>query len=315
VHVLHDHHRESNIHPFEEQVRSFRDLTLSGGLEDLISVGERLELELGAGIDARINLQADNYDLQADSIFPFPEHRDVALNLRAGLLYRAGAKSNFSANLSRKNRFPTIKDRYSYRLGRSVPNPDLQAESSWNASMGYSYASSTFRLKPVIFFSHLENTMQAIYGIDPDNSAVYQFRNTGRAIFYGLEAELAWNPVENLESGICYTLTEQKNLTAPEIRFTDVPGHKLDATVIYMPLSRLRFGWNGTYNSSRISTTDGIYRTGPFFITGISLNYLVFKGLSFEGSVRNLLDAAYSYMEGYPSPGRQYFMGLRYRFR
>jgi iron complex outermembrane recepter protein len=139
VHIIHDHHREYNIHPVEEQVRDFRDLTLSGGLEDLIILGERVELELGAGIDSRINLQADNYDLQADSIFPFPEHRDVALNLRAGLLYRTGAKSTFSANLSRKNRFPTMKDRYSYRLGRSVPNPDLQAESSWNASLGYAF--------------------------------------------------------------------------------------------------------------------------------------------------------------------------------
>jgi iron complex outermembrane recepter protein len=140
------------------------------------------------------------------------------------------------------------------------------------------FASSTFRLKPVIFFSHLENTIQAVYGIDPDNSAVYQFRNTGRAIFFGLENELSWNPVEKLETGLLYTLTERKNLSAPEIRFTDVPGHKLDAAVKYMPLSRLRIGWSGTYNSSRISTTDGIYRTGPFFITGISLDYRVFEG-------------------------------------
>jgi vitamin B12 transporter len=37
--------------------------------------------------------------------------------------------------------------------------------------------------------------------------------------------------------------------------------------------------------------------------------------LSVEASVTNLFDASYSYMEGYPAPGRQFNLGLRYELR
>jgi outer membrane cobalamin receptor len=38
----------------------------------------------------------------------------------------------------------------------------------------------------------------------------------------------------------------------------------------------------------------------------------VLASLSLQASVSNLFDASYSYVEGYPAPGRQFFLGFRY---
>jgi outer membrane cobalamin receptor len=41
--------------------------------------------------------------------------------------------------------------------------------------------------------------------------------------------------------------------------------------------------------------------------------YIVPDLFSLEASVSNILDADYSYVEGYPAPGRQFYLGLRYK--
>jgi len=315
-HTIYDHHREHNTYPAEEAIRHFRDLSYSLGAEDYIRLTDHLHGRIGMGILMKKSLQADNYDAGADSVFAFPGHSDQSFNFLAGLEYDPGERHKFNANLSRKNRFPTMKDRYSYRLGRSVPNPDLLSESTWNADLSYAFvAGSSFRFRTSLFYSQLQNTIQEVYGIDPDDSGVYQFQNTGKARFYGWEADLAWNPVTAMKSGLQYTFTGRENLENPEIRFTNVPRHKVYAFLKYTFFERWWVGISGIYNSSRISTSNGEYGTDPFFSADFKTSLTLFSSLSIDLSVTNMLDAAYSYVEGYMAPGRQYRAGVRYQFR
>lgn len=317
VHIIRDHHRERNIHPAVEPFRHFRDVTVSVGLEDYYEISDKFSSEFGIAYHNKNNLQAENYDNSADSIYAFPGHRDEAVNLRIGLRYLITAEHQLQTNLSRKTRFPTMKDRYSYRLGRSLPNPELRSEVSWNMDLGYSYIPGTvFQLKTAIFYSRLYHTIQAVYGVDPGNSAVYQFQNTGEAEFYGWEADLALNPLSGLQTGLQYTLMKRLNLSHPELKFTDVPIHKLMAFFQYTLFSRLFLKLNGMYNSSRISTTDGLFQTEPFFTMDFITSLDILPGsLALEANINNMLDASYSYMEGYPAPGRQFFLGLRYKLK
>ena len=41
------------------------------------------------------------------------------------------------ATVARKTRFPTLKDRYSYRMGQALPNPDLRPERAIHYEIGY----------------------------------------------------------------------------------------------------------------------------------------------------------------------------------
>jgi iron complex outermembrane receptor protein len=233
-----------------------------------------------------------------------------------GLRYLISPEQQLLANLSRKTRFPTMKDRYSYRLGRSIPNPELRSEASWNMDLGYAYIPGTvFQFKTAIFYSRLHHTIQAVYGVDPENSSVYQFQNTGDAEFYGWEADLALNHLSSLQSGLQYTLIKRVNLSHPEIKFTDVPMHKLLVFLRYTLFSRLFLNLNGIYNSPRISSSSGMYQTRAFFTMDFISSFDISRSISLEASVSNLFDADYSYVEGYPAPGRQYFLGLRYQLR
>ncbi len=312
-HAIHDHHREHNIYPVEEPVRNFKDFTISLGMEDQITLTQKLHLTAGLGIHMKNNLQADNYDAQSDSISAFPGHTDQSINLLTGLQYNPGENHKLSVNLSRKNRFPTMKDRYSYRLGQSIPNPDLISEASWNMDLNYGYIpGSNLQMKTAVFYSHLQDAIQAVYDVDPENSAIYQYQNTGTARFYGWEADLTWQALKDLNMAFQYTLTQRENLSNPELLFTDVPIHKVYGLLNYTLFSNLFLQVGGLYNSPRISTSSGVYKTESFVSFDCKVAYTVLEMLTFEASVSNLLDADYSYLEGYPAPGRQIRLGFRY---
>jgi iron complex outermembrane receptor protein len=73
-HVLNDHHREKNTHPVEKAWRHFQDVTVSIGVEDYINIRESFRAEFGLSYQLKNNLQADNYNETADSIYAFPGH-------------------------------------------------------------------------------------------------------------------------------------------------------------------------------------------------------------------------------------------------
>ena len=83
----------------------------------------------------------------------------------------------------------------------------------------------------------------------------------------------------------------------------------------YILLSRLFLNLNGIYNSPRISSSNGMFQTRAFFTMDFISSFDISGSISLEASISNLLDASYSYVEGYPVPGRQYFLGLRYKLR
>lgn len=311
IHTVYDHHREHNIHPNDEPVRHFRDLTYSFGLEDQYRITERFTSQLGVGFHLKENLQADNYDPGTDSIFPFSGHHDKAFNVLTGFHYEMKKYHRFGTNLSRKNRFPTMKDRYSYRLGMSIPNADLVSETSWNLDISYAFIPGTaFQFKTSVFFSRLRNAIQAVYGVDPENSAIYQYQNTGDAQFYGWEAEFKWDPFSAMQTGLQYTYTERQNLSHTDLLFTDVPRHKFYTYITYNPLSRISLNLSGMYNSPRISTSNGLYSTDAFVSLDFRTSFTILSSLSLNASITNLLDANYSFVEGYPAPGRQFYLGI-----
>ena len=208
-----------------------------------------------------------------------------------------------------------MKDRYSYRLGMSYPNPGLEPESAWNLDAGYAYMQGTrFQFRTSLFVSWLQNTIQPVYEVDAVNSSVYQYRNTGNARFYGIETDLAWSPFRGAEVGMQYTFIERQNLSHPEIRFTDLPRHKASIFLDYSILDMVDLNWSGLYNSPRNRTSDGLFQTDAFFTMDLTA-VLRLHYFTFETGVINLLDTSYSFMEGYPAPGRRVQVGMRHTFK
>jgi iron complex outermembrane receptor protein len=69
----------------------------------------------------------------------------------------------------------------------------------------------------------------------------------------------------------------------------------------------------GEYNSSRYSTSYGT-RAGAYSLFNGLVSDHVWKYFSVEGGVNNIFDRDFALVEGYPEPGRNYFVSLRYRY-
>lgn len=125
AHIKDDIHREHNQ---GNPVQHFKDQTTSFGIEDTQHMGEKFDLVTGISRDARNTIQAQNY--LAGQIVDFNKDSTAAWNPQIGLFYHASSTDEIHATVSHKSRFPTIKDRYSYRLGTAIPNASLQTEKS-----------------------------------------------------------------------------------------------------------------------------------------------------------------------------------------
>jgi iron complex outermembrane receptor protein len=313
VHYKYDHHSEHNTYPIDETVRHFRDQYLTFGGEENYSFSSDLLLIAGSSCNIVNNIRADNYNALNDSVFPFPASGDASLNAQFGLDYRITEKQELLISLARKTRFATMKDRYSYRLGRSIPNPSLHPESGIHADVSYAlHAGQFLRVSASLFCSRLDDVIQQVYGVDPENSAVYQYRNTGRAVFYGMETEMNVNPFPFLQARVQYTFLERKNLSHPELLFTDVPGHRIFGFLKLYREDRFYVQFSSDFNSERPSTNDGLYVAKAFLVCDLMASARLCRYLSVEGGIKNLFDASYSYTEGYPEEGRNYFLSLRY---
>jgi iron complex outermembrane receptor protein len=315
LHYKYDHHRENNIWPVNEAVRHMKDQFISAGVEENFSPVKNMLIIGGISYNFRDNLEADNYNAARDSIFPFPANRDAALNAQIGLEYHIAQNQDAGISLARKTRFATMKDRYSYRLGRSLPNPELNSESAFHIDLNYSAKAGDFFNSDVSFFcSLLDNTIQAVYGVDPGNPSLYQMQNTGKAVFYGVETDISFMPVNSLVLGLQYTYLKRKNQSHPDILFTDVPRHRIFGYLKYDIPGWFYIIFDSGFNSEKPSTSDGLYVAKGFFLANIKASIKVLKAFSIEAGIENLFDANYCYYEGYPEEGRNFNVSLRYSF-
>lgn len=305
IHYKYDHHQEHNTWPVIETVRHIKDQFVSAGIEENYSPLKDVLIIGGISYNFRDNIQADNYD---------SAKRDAALNAQAGLEYHIAKNQDVRFSLARKTRFATMKDRYSYRLGRSLPNPSLRSESAFHIDLSYSASAGDFLKSDVsLFCSLLNNTIQPVYGIDPDNTSLYQMQNTGRAVFYGLETDISYMPIASLIMGLQYTYLERKNLSHPDILFIDVPRHRVFG---YLKFSKpgVYILFDSGFSSERPSTSDGLYAAKGFFLSNIKASINLMKAFAFEAGIENLFDADYCYYEGYPEEGRNFSFSVTYSF-
>jgi iron complex outermembrane receptor protein len=315
IHYKYDHHQEHNTFPVVETVRHMIDESFSAGIEENFSLSGNVLVIGGVSYNLRNNIHADNYIAVSDSVIPFPDNLDAALNAQIGLEYDFAENQQIWISFARKTRFATMKDRYSYRLGRSLPNPSLNSESAFHVDLGYSVTAGDFLTGDISFYtSLLNNTIQPVYGVDTADASMYQMQNTGRACFYGLDANVSYKISTLFTAGIQYSWIERKNLSHPDILFTDVPEHRIFGYLKFGKPGLFYFLFDSGYNSDRYSTSDGKYKAHGFFLSNIKASVDILKAITLEAYINNLFDADYCYYEGYHEEGRNFNVTLKYMF-
>lgn len=299
-----DVHRENNLN---EPQRTFADNTISIGVEDTWRIVPALAIVPGLSYNARISSKAQDYNATTQEITDFPSNSNNAVNAQLGVLWDITARHSLQGTVARKTRFATIKDRYSYRMGMAIPNPDLASEVAVNYDLTYTGRFFTnLTIQASAFRSDISDIIQQVDNVEPGR---FQLQNAGDALFYGADMQASYAVFKGLQLNFNYSYIRRKNETNPDILFTNVPDHKVFGSADYAFLKRFRLMASAERNSKRYSTSYGTSVPGYTLVnTMAGINIL--KGLSIEGGVNNLFDQNYSLVEGFPEAGRNFFVTL-----
>ncbi len=303
-----DTHREGNL---GEPVRSFRDQSLSFGFEDTVRINRKASAILGFSADRLQVLNAEN--LVAGVVVPFPKRDVWAYNPQAGLFYAVGEATKLHFTFARKTRLPTIKDRYSYRLGQAIPNPDLLEEraNNWEVGSTQLLGRRTY-LTASLFLSEVSNSTQRFF-VQPN---VFQLRNLGGARYLGGETGFRTSLTSSLQFSANYTYLSRRNQTMPSVIMLDTPRHKVYSAATCQWRSRLTLLADIVYEGGRWNANDAgsVQRAPSYAAVGMGGSVRLYRQVEVQAGINNLFDRNYFLVQGYPETGRSLYLNLRYRF-
>lgn len=299
-HAKQDVHRDrTNAGPWSR----YEDGTVSLAWEEEVRVGSVARLVLGASVDDQRSTEANG----------LPPGSATAVNGTAAYFRPVGPSTELHLAVSRRTRMPTLKDRYSYRLGVSVPNPELEPETALSAEAGVGGSwSGSGRWSAVAFWTTLDDAIESV----PVAPNVEQYRNVGRVRHLGLEAS-AERPLRPwLDGGLRAGALRRDRLSGPEVALTGVPDYRATAWLAAKASRVLSVRIAGEVESGRTSRTpSGATRElGGFALLHAAARLGLGHGLELDLRCDNALDRRYSREEGYPEAARSVGAALSWTF-
>src|SRR5690606_36398790 len=129
-----DVHRENDLGiPVQKMINN----TFAIGVENTYQFSPVLSLVPGLSWNYRNATLAEKYSADTEEIEQLKPGENQPVNAQLGAFYTLTKKHQLSATIASKTRFATIKDRYSYRMGRAIPNPDLKSETGIHYDLSY----------------------------------------------------------------------------------------------------------------------------------------------------------------------------------
>lgn len=231
----------------------------------------------------------------------------------AGLRFALTDETAIRGSIARKIRFPTLRNLYGIGEG----NGSLQTEVTENYEVGLDqqlpaidglFTVSVFRI----------NAENFIKKGDCDGLTDV-FCNFESLRYQGVETNLAFKPMDNLNLQIGYTYLDSKNL-APEVangsdKVDNNPRHTLMAAASYTfdTGTTLLVHYQyvaGSYAVSR-NLVDEL-RLDDYHLLNLGITQDIAGGVyQLYGRVENVLDEDYETSFGFPEAGRTFFIGLR----
>ncbi|MBN9697468.1 MAG: TonB-dependent receptor [Zoogloea sp.] len=314
AHYKEDKHADNGL----SGTKRYRDVTTSLAAEDTIQVSDSWRLRLGLSHDKR----------DAREVYYWPTGSTSGTNWLVEVVRSLEGGNEAYASAARKTRFPTIKDRYSARLGSALPNPDLKPEEALNFETGLKGRPwSGARGQAALFYSRIDNLMQSMNILpvslcnQPGLSAATscsQLQNIAKARHAGIELSIEQDLGHGWQVGGNYTYLDRENRSSDK-PLTDTPRNRVFAYASWKPSERWEYlGSVEAENGRRVAYGSG-NAASYVTLSGYALANLkvVFKpvpAVALEAGASNLLDANYALADGYPMPGRMWFANARYRF-
>jgi len=271
-----------------------------------------------------------------------------AWNGQGALIYSYSESGKLHADVSSRTRFPTLFDRYSTRFDTRLADPNLDPERSTNYEIGWSdIVFPGFSATAAIFYSDLEDSIQNVQVGASGGSSILGLNVDGE--HYGLELSAEWTISPNLRIGGNYTYLEREldfagaaaalpsgvtpaqRAAAAAAVAEGTPRHEAFLYLAWSVTDALTLTPNLELASDRSSLVTGsdstllppvpaadrrpnYIRTGSYALLNLQAEYDFDPNTSLAFGATNLLDENFALAEGFPEPGRQFYINLRAQF-
>ena len=308
VHYRSDRHEETDGNA--QLVARMEDSLASLAAEDGIVLSAKTRLSLGL---AHHLLRPAEVFKSTGTPYSLPPDQK-ATDLQAGLFHDASAAVRLYATVAAKTRLPTLKDRYSQRLGLYVENPDLGPERSVNYEAGVQGTPwRGARAEAALFWNDVRDRVQSVNlsgAAACSSAAPCQMQNVGETRTKGVELRLATALGARWEVGGDATWMDLQNLTDPAVKITAIPETRLALHASWRPLEPVELtAWVAHEGGRWASNT---VKLEGFTTADLKASWRLPAGLSIDGGVSNVTDENRELDYGLPAPGRMWFATLRY---
>ncbi|WP_313140786.1 TonB-dependent receptor [Stenotrophomonas sp.] len=308
VHYKEDKHSESNPH---SPTKDYRDVTTSVVIEDRIALADTSHLRVGIGHDRR----------EAKRVYFWPTGSTDATNGVVEYVQQMAPDQQWYASVARRTRFPTIKDRYSARMGAALPNPGLAPEHATHFELGLRGRWwEGGQLQAALFQSRIDDLIQTaiVASTDCGGSTCNQAQNIGKARHQGVELGLQQRFGDDWNLQGSYTWLRRTNLQNRDVALLDSPRQRLFMAVGWQMLPQVKLQATVEAEQGRkvsyADTARPVRALPGYGIVGLKASWAPRDALDFDVGVRNICDKWYELADGYPMPGRTWFANANWRF-
>lgn len=305
LHLKKDVHRENSLNGPRSRME---DVTSSFALAVERDLTPDWRLFLGASYDRRDAGRAQDPSTNGASLFATKDQD--GWNAQAGVVGEVGP-GTLRASVSRKVRFATLFERYSYRLGNGLPNPGLKPETAVNYEIGYLWrVSPGLTLDASAFVSDFDDIIQSAT-VRAGPPVVSQSQNIGEARISGVELTARAELPAGARLIADYTYLDRDLRNRPGLRLFGTPHHTLNlrgevplGPVILVPSLLAR-------SSQDTSDLGGGAPIDGYVLTNLKGAWRVTDQVSLEAGVTNLFDKSYEFDLGFPAAGREFFLSVK----
>ncbi len=289
--------------------------TWSVAVENTFHATETLDFVAGLSYDWYETRRAEFFS--GGAIGEYPLFDNDALNWQAAAIWRPAGDTELHASVSSRTRFPNLFERYSTRFGSAVPNPGLKPERAIHYEIGgrQTFLDGAARIGGAVFYGDLSDAIQSI----PLGGGMVQNRNVGKGRSYGVEVSGEWDVLPELTLGGNYTYLKRSlsDPERPDLKPVGTPEHLAYLYARWRPVEKLSVTPSVELSSSRWSSDrfeNEFARVSGFCLFNLNVEYQFSSQAFVSAGVRNLLDKHYELADGYPEPGRSFFVNCRYEF-
>ncbi len=236
---------------------------------------------------ASVGLRVEHHELYGYVVLP-----------KWGLVAHVTSSTSVRAAWSKGFRSPSIRELYFF----PPHNPELLPDEIWNYEVGIAHAlGARARVEATLYRLQGDNLITMARNAAPPPP--FRLANAGRVSNTGYEMSWQWEPAHGVEVGGSWShivKMEELVANAPRRKLTAYLSARVGRLLLVGDLNAVR-DWYGRDNAA---PRPNFYRMDNYVVANCGATARVLGPFSVRVNVRNLFDASYQAMWGYPMPGR-----------